>query len=279
VSRPISRDPEKDPAYALGRTLRRLREAAGFSTPAAAGARLGYGPDSIRKAESGAQVPVEPAILKMLDVYQVPDLMRPTVLDMWKLARKSKGPIPEFFEKYAAAEEQAAFLRLWGLLLMPGPLQTREYAHAMFLASLSEDEATEHADQRMKRRAKVEGPDAAHVTALIYELTLNGLVGSPQVMVGQLEDLLGLSERRNVIIQVVPDTGYFPGRRGGFEIASGPAITDTVAMVTVQDSVAEDPDTARTVIELFEEIRSTALNVADSREAITEAIGRWKTRQ
>lgn len=96
MSRPNSRDPEKDPAAALGQTLRRLREAAGIPTWAAAGARIGYGEDLIRKAESGAQVPSEVPFLKMLKLYQVPDLMRPAVIDMWKLARKAKGPIPEF---------------------------------------------------------------------------------------------------------------------------------------------------------------------------------------
>lgn len=71
MSRPNSRDPEKDPAAALGQTLKRLREAAGISTWAAAGARIGYGEDLIRKAESGAQVPSEVPFLKMLKLYQV----------------------------------------------------------------------------------------------------------------------------------------------------------------------------------------------------------------
>ena len=122
------------------------------------------------------------------------------------------GGVREFFEKYATPEQKAAFLRLWGLLLIPGPLQSRDYAHAMFLeGGLDEGEAAEQTDLRVKRHAKVDDPDAAHVTALIYEPVLSFQVGAPEVMIGQLERLLAVSARRNVVIQVVPAVGYFPG--------------------------------------------------------------------
>jgi hypothetical protein len=96
-------------------------------------------------------------------------------------------------------------------------------------------------------------------------------------MVGQLEDLLQLSQRRNVINQVIPDAGYFLGYEGQFQIASGPGILDTVE--TVEDHVSDDPATARKVAELFEEIRSYALNAAESRALIQEAVRRWSQQQ
>jgi transcriptional regulator with XRE-family HTH domain len=278
VSRPNSRDLEKDPAAALGQTLKRLREAAGISTWAAAGARIGYGEDLIRKAESGAQVPSEVPFLKMLKLYQVPDLMRPTVIDMWKLARKSKGPIPEYFELYIEREKMATFLRLWGLLLIPGPLQTYEYAHAIFTAAgLDEDTAAEKATARVERGAIVHGSNAANVTALIYEPVLSLRVGAPEVMTGQIAHLLLMSQRRNVILQVVPVDGYFPGLDGQFDIVSGPEIPDTVDMVTVEDQVSDDPATVRTVAALFEEIRSYARDAKESRSLLMEADERWNS--
>lgn len=88
-----------------------------------------------------------------------------------------------------------------------------------------------------------------------------------------------VSKRRNVIIQVVPDSGYFPGMAGAFQIASGPAIPDTVDMETVEDCVTDDRGVDGKVAALFEEIRSYALNAADSRALIQEAIRRWKSRQ
>jgi hypothetical protein len=94
-----------------------------------------------------------------------------------------------------------------------------------------------------------------------------------------ITDLLKLAERRGITLQVVPNAGYFPGVRGPFDIAIGIAISDTVNMVTVEDHVSDEPDAVATVIALFEEIRSYALNAADSRALVTEATQRWKSRQ
>ena len=205
---------------------------------------------------------------------------RDLLTGLWTVVRALNAGIPQFFAKYVEAEEQAAFLRLWGLLLIPGPLQASEYAHAMFRAGgLAEEEAAEQAALRMKRQTILHGPDPAHVTALIYEPVLSRLVGSPEIMTAQLAHLLEMSDRRNVIIQVVPDTGYFPGLRGAFEIASGPEIADTVDMVTVEDYVTDDPPVARKVVALFEEIRSYALNANESRAHVQEAIERWNSQQ
>ena len=289
--RPLS-EPESIPAAVrLGEELRQLRIAAGYPSIQALAARIdGYGESLIAKVEQGRRTASRQLFPAWLDACAVhietkapvlTDGHRRALTALWEIALQREGPIPEFFERYAAAEEKAAFLRMRGLLLIPGPLQTREYAHAMFLrGGLDEDVAAERTEARMKRRARVDGPDAAHVTALIFEFALHRLVGTPEVMVGQLENLLELSQRRNVIIQVVPDDGsFFPGLDGPFHIASGPVISDTVDMVAVEDNVTDEPDVAGRVIALFEEVRSYALNAAESRTVIREALQRWSQQQ
>jgi hypothetical protein len=280
VSKPNSRDPETDPAAALGQTLRRLREAAGFATCAAAGVRIGYGEDSIRKGESGWQVPTEEAILKLLDAYKVPEIMRPTVLDMWKLARKSSGPIPEFAERYFSAEAAAAFIRIWAYVQVPGLFQTREYAHAMYrMADLPEDEATERTEVRINRQAVLDRPEPPHVTAVIHESVLHLLVGDAGIMTSQLKHLLELSERRDVTIQVIRNFGYFVGLEGAFVIACGDALPDILITLAVWDQPSEDSTRTRRILALFEKIRGYALSVEESRTVIREAIEQWNTQQ
>jgi transcriptional regulator with XRE-family HTH domain len=270
---------EATPRGKLAKHLRLIRQAAGFTTQGSLATRLGVSSDLISKMETGKHVPTQDIFLALLDICGVSEDARVYLTDIWVLARASSGGIREFFEKYATAEEKAAFLRMWGLLLIPGPLQTREYAYAMFLArGLDEDEATEQTELRARRHAKVDGPEAAHVTALIYESALHRRVGTPETMAAQLEYLLELSHRRNVVIQVVPDDGsYFLGLDGEFGIATGPEISDTVIMVTVQDHASDETDAANKVIALFEEIRGYALNVAQSRAVITEALQRWRS--
>lgn len=272
-------EPETTARGRFAKHLRQLRLAAGFTTQGPVAARLGCSPDLISKMETGKHVPPQDNFLALMDIYEVSEEARVFLTDLWFLARASSGGIREFFEKYAMAEEKAAFLRMWGLLLIPGPLQTREYANAMFLkGGLDEDEAIEQTELRVKRHSKVDGPDAAHGTVLIYELALHRRVGTPEVMAAQLEHLLELSNRRNVVIQVVPDDGsYFPGLDGEFAIATGPDISDTVIMVTVKDQVSDESEVSGKVIALFEEIRGYALNVAQSRAVISEALQRWKS--
>ena len=85
---------------------------------------------------------------------------------LWELALKREGPIPEFAQKYFAEEEKATFVRLWALLLLPSLLQTRDYAHAMFLAGgMDEDEAREKTGVRLGRQAILDGPDPTPPTA------------------------------------------------------------------------------------------------------------------
>jgi transcriptional regulator with XRE-family HTH domain len=261
--------------------LRQARLDAGFTTQPPFAAKLKVSVPLVSMIETGRHVPPRDLLDLWLDTCEVPELIRPYIIDFWTCAKTTSSGVREFFQKYFDAEQKASFLRLWGLLLIPGPLQTRDYAEAMFRKrGLDEDEVAEQTDLRMKRHAKVDGLDAAHVTALIFESVLYRLVGTREVMEGQLKHLLELSSRRNVVLQVVPDNGGdFPGMDGEFQIASGPAITDTVVEVTVTDHVSDEPDAAAKVIALFEETRSYALSAAESCALITEATQRWKSRQ
>jgi hypothetical protein len=236
--------------------------------------------DLVSKIETGRHVPTQDIFLAWLDVCQVSEEARVYLTDIWILARVSHGSVPESIEKWFENEGKAIFLRLWGLLFMPAQLQTRDYARAMFLAhGLDEDEAADQAGIRIGRQAVLAGQAPAHVTAAIHERALHTLVGAPEVMIGQLEHLLEMSLRRNVLIQVIRDTGYFVGMDGAFEVASGDEIPDTLLMLTMEAQASQDRALTRKAIEVFEEIRGYALNVKDSRALIVEAIERWKSQR
>jgi molybdopterin biosynthesis enzyme len=117
-----------------------------------------------------------------------------------------------------------------------------------------------------------------HVTAVIHESVLNSEVGSPEAMVAQLEDLLEMSEKQNVIIQVVKGDKYFFGKEGSFQIATGDQIPDTLVMVAaVEDQNSQARAVVSAATKLFRQVQSRALNVEDSRVLIREALQRWKS--
>jgi transcriptional regulator with XRE-family HTH domain len=272
-------DPEATPRKKLGKHLRLVRQSAAFTTMAPFARELRVSVDLISKIETAKHVPTQDIFLAWLDLCQVSEEARVYLTDIWILARASYGSVPESIEKWFENEGKAAFLRLWGLLFMPAQLQTRDYARAMFLAhGMDEDEATDQADIRIGRQAILDRLVPAYVTATIHERALHNLVGAPEVMISQLEHLLEMSKRRNVLIQVIRDTGYFVGMDGAFEVVSGDEIPDTLLMQTLEEQASEDRTLTRKAIEVFEQIRGYALNVEGSRAFIEEAIERWKSR-
>jgi len=280
-----SHDFGDSPAVRLGRHLKRIRLAAGYTSQPSLSARIGFVEDVVQKGETGKRVPSKEVFPGWIEACRMGIDGKRQVLtdgeilvmtDLWETARTAQGPIPVFIEKWFENEARASFLRLWGLLLVPGQLQTRDYARSMFLSGgLDEDEAAEKADVRIRRQSIFDRPEPAHVTGVIHELALHFLVGTPEIMNSQLTHLLEMSQRSNVVIQVVRDKGYFPGLRGPFEIASGEAVPDTLLTLAAEDQSSEDTTLTRKAIALFEEIRGYALNIADSRTVIMEAIKVW----
>jgi transcriptional regulator with XRE-family HTH domain len=274
-------DPDSDPKVRLGRRLRRARQAVGFTTMGPAATRLGVSVDLISKIETGKHVPPQDVFLALLDLYQVSEEARDLLTDIWEVARATRSIVPESIEKSFLNEKVAQFLRLWCLLYIPAQLQTRDYAHAMFLkGGMDEFEATTETDLRIGRQAILKRKDyPVHVIVVIHEHALRNLVGTPEIMAAQLEHLRAQSHERNIVIQVILDVGYFAGENGAFEIASGDAIPDTLLMLGLIDQASDDPVQTRMAIVAFEDIRSYALSAGESRAFLVEMIEWWKSRQ
>jgi transcriptional regulator with XRE-family HTH domain len=271
-------DPESNPASFLGAELRRARLAAGFSSQEALAAKLGYDRSVIAKAETGERPP-SPEVAAALQTELCPAGPDGLVIRLATLARRADGPIPSWFESWLEAERTAHMLRLWSPMLVPGLLQTGEYARALFLATgLDEDAAAEHVTVRLGRQVILDRPNAPHLVVVLDELVLRRLIGSSQVMADQLVHVAELSERPNVSVQVIPsDTGANAGLSGAFDLASGDGAPEVVRMETVEDITAESRLLVRTAADIFVRVQADALPRAASRALILEAAQQWKT--
>jgi transcriptional regulator with XRE-family HTH domain len=281
MPRPNSRDPETDLAAALGEELRRVRLAAKFATQEALARALGFAREAISKVETGAELPSDGLYEKWLEACKVSAETRHFLDRMLATARRARSATPEFAKPWLHAERLAEFLLLWSPVPVPGLFQVLEYARDMFThAGYSEAEATAKAEDRLKRRLILEGPDPVHVTVVMHESVLYRRVGSPATMVRQLEHLLEVSQLPNVIIQVVRGDDYFLGMEGEFQVATGDSIPDTLVMVVaMEDQNSQDKPMVRNATKLFREIQSRALNTEDTRALIREALQQWKSRQ
>jgi transcriptional regulator with XRE-family HTH domain len=269
-------DPETSAPAFLGAELRRGRVAAGFSSQEALAARLGFDRTVVAKAETGQRPPTAEVLAAWCAACQLdPDMFGRLAV----LARHADGPVPTWFEDWLRAEGEAHTLRIWQPLIIPGLLQTPEYARALFLAAGADDtKADELVALRMERQSILDRAEPPHLVAVLDESALRRLVASPAVMCEQLVHLAGMGERPGVSVEIVPaGTGANAGLSGGFQLASCDGAPDVLNMNGVEDVTEERRSLVRHATRIFDLVRGDALPRAASRALILEAAEQWKT--
>lgn len=196
------------------------------------------------------------------------------------LARRGDGPVPRWFEGWLEAEGNAHTLRVWAPVLLPGLLQTAEYARALFLAvGLDEEAADEQVRARLDRQEVLDRPDPPQVVVVLYEAVLHHRIGSPQVMHDALAHVAEVSRRPNISVQVIPvDIGANAGLCGSFSLASGDGAPEVLLMETVEDVTTETRSLVRKAANISVRVQADALPRAASRTLLEEAAELWKTK-
>jgi Domain of unknown function (DUF5753) len=235
---------------------------------------LGYDRSVIAKAETGERPPSEDvmeALVKTLGLGQV-------VTRLASLARRSTG-IPAWFLDWVTIERDAVTLHTWQSALIPGLLQTPEYARAVLASWRLDTDGDIEAKlaARTGRQAILGRDDPADLCALLDESVLHRCIGSAAIMAGQLEHLAQAARRPNVTIQLVPEqAGAYAGLSGAFWVASAATGQQAAHLETgVQGMTVIEPVLVGKAARLFEMLRSDALPWTRSLELITEAISRW----
>jgi transcriptional regulator with XRE-family HTH domain len=268
------RDPQANPAAFLGAELRRARLASGITSQDKLAQMLGYDRSVIAKAETGERPPSEEvmkALVKMLGLDQV-------VIRLASLARRFTG-IPAWFLDWVAIEREAAILHTWQPALIPGLLQTPEYARAILASWRLDTDGDVEAKlaARTDRQGILDADDPPDLCALLDESVLHRCIGSAEIMAGQLEHLAQMAHRPNVTIQLVPEEAdAYAGLSGAFWVATGAGGQQSAHLETgVQGMTVVEPALVRKTARLFEMLRSDALPWTRSLELMIEAISRW----
>jgi transcriptional regulator with XRE-family HTH domain len=270
MPRPNSRDPETDPAAFLGDELARARLAAGFSSQQALADHLGFDRSVIGKAETGDRPPTPDVLAAWAKACDVdPELYG----RMATLARRADGPIPRWFETWLAAEAQATMLKYWSPIIMPALFHTAGYARALLLAAQTDtsDETIEAlVTAKLERATILDRADPPEVVAVIDELVLGRLIGSPEIMHEQLIHVAKLAERPYVCVQVVPTVvGATAGLSGAVNLASVDGTADVLHTDAVPEGhTTESRSQVRAAAVAFERTRQHALPHAQSLELV-----------
>ncbi|GIF08117.1 helix-turn-helix domain-containing protein [Actinoplanes siamensis] len=223
------------PRRQVGRLLRQLREQAGISLMAAA-QELEFSRARMYRIENG-EVPVRKHdVIAMCGVYGAPGHMTEVLIG---LAQESKAKgwwhaygdvVPAWFELYVGMEQAASRLRQYAPSVIPGLLQTREYAEFVFGRWLGDDPAAvENAVAvRLERQSLLRRnrPEAPRLEVIIDEGVLRRSVPDTLGMQKQLAHLVNVSTRSNVSVRVVPFAAgpHQASSSGQFTVLEFPAV-------------------------------------------------------
>jgi transcriptional regulator with XRE-family HTH domain len=198
----------------LGIELRRLREQRGM-TCEQVGEQLDCSGPRISRIETGVIQAKPGDVRELLEVYGIKGEDADALVQLARDARK-KGwwhtygdVLPKWFEAYLGLEAEAMRIRTFKPLVIPGLLQTEDYARAVLRAvpNASSGEAIDrHVALRMERQAILTRDDPLNLWMVLSETALRVQVGTPEVMQAQLRHLIEVSERPNVTLQVLPFT-------------------------------------------------------------------------
>jgi hypothetical protein len=232
----------------------------------------------IGKAETGESPPAEAVLTDWLGSCGIGGRLRVMIEGVNRIARVRDNPGHAQAEPFYEAEARAHTVRYWAPIILPGIVQTPGYATELFKAMrFDAAQVAERLEVRMGRQAILERPDPPDITIVLWEPVLTHQVGSSETMREQLRRLVELSDMPTVTIHVLRAAhGANPGLGGAIQLA---ATSDAPELLVsdslVEDQITNDPLSVRRASSTFNSVRADALNRADSREILTEAMERW----
>lgn len=265
----------------LSAELRRLREAAGLTPEQAAGA-LGWSRPKLVKIELARSIPTSAEVERILSTYGGID--EAVKLALMKLARDShqRGWWAAYGDvlagSYAQLEDSASRIRYWQIQLVPGLLQTRDYARDLITSGVPDDavEVDRRVQARMTRQTLLTRQNAPTLDVLLAEEALRR-PASGQAIRDQAQALLAAAGQPNIHLQVVPiSAGHHPGIGQGpmviFEFP-GPVDLSVAYLETMAGGMyVEDVAQVRRCNVMFDSIAAAALSPEESAALIAAIV-------
>ncbi|AXK32858.1 helix-turn-helix domain-containing protein [Streptomyces armeniacus] len=266
----------------LGAELRALREERGLTADEAAG-RLGWHPSKMSRVETGRSGLRDAELSRVLDVYEVTEpVAREALSSMSRDGKRRKWWQPysdvltKRYSSFISLESEASSARSFQMSLVPGLLQTPDYARAVIRALKPErapDEVNALVEVRLARQnAALNRESPLRVWGVIDEAVLHRVVGDGGLMAGQLKRLLTASEQPEITLQVLPfGAGSHAGLLGPFVILEFPVRADLDVVCTeglTSNVYLEREEDVAAYSRAFDHVRAAALDVGPSRDLI-----------
>jgi transcriptional regulator with XRE-family HTH domain len=266
----------------LGSTLRRYRNDAGMSVKEVAELLL-CSPSKISRIENAQRNATLRDVRDLCNIYGIINEARQKELML--LARESRergwwqdSNLDPALETLIGLEGAAKKVKEYESLLVPGLLQTRDYAQAILSAFHPGDPIIRQpaaADVRIRRQQILAGESRPDFNVVLDEAALHRAVGGKDVMRLQIEHLINMAESAVVQLQVIPfSTGAYIGMINGFTILSFAEVTQPIeesivpTVVYVEgatgDTYHDRPGEVEQFVDAFARLHEQAMSPSDT---------------
>lgn len=181
-------------------------------------------------------------------------------------------------EQFKVHVHQAIAISWHESIVVPGLLQTPEYARALFrdrVPAFDDDEIETRTADRLGRTEILHRTSPPTLSFVVWEPVLHLRVGGAEVRRAQLHHLRRLTELRHLAFQVLPiDAPSHAGLAGPFIILETPDHQHLVYADSQLGSLwIADPDEAANRAHKYAMLRSLALSPQDSKSMLDRLLG------
>lgn len=276
-----SRDQETgaSPLALFGAELRHYRTAAGLSQEQL-GERIGYSAALVGAVETARRMASDDFTQRCDQVAELSTAGALGRLREHLREQLHRQVWPAWFREWPSIEREASTLCSWELAVIPGLLETAEYARAVLRAVLPEatdEEVEAQASARLDRQQILRRQDPPMLWAIMDENALRRRVGDEAIMRGQLIHLTEMARSPKVKILIVPaSAGAHVGVGGPFAIAGFRDAPEMVYLDTAaQGQITDHPDIVKACAQVFDTLRAEALPPRASLDLIAEVTDTW----
>ncbi|WP_129305437.1 helix-turn-helix transcriptional regulator [Streptomyces sp. L2] len=268
------REPQpSDSLRTFGAVVQALREHAGLSREEL-GAWVRYSKHTVESVELGRRMPDKAFVERAEEPLGNTGALRKASRHL----TRGEAGFAAWFRRWAALEREAVSLCTYECRLVPGLLQSRAYARAVFEGTVpprTDDELEAQLTARMERQTMMRERPTVPFSFIVEEHVFRRRFGDAEAMRGLYDHVLELTAPRNVTFQVVPlEAGLHPCLDGPVRILETPS-GQRLGYSEGQKNgrLISDPKEVSVICQRYETLRSQALSPTESRALLERLRG------
>ncbi|WP_078854182.1 helix-turn-helix domain-containing protein [Streptomyces sp. NRRL F-5135] len=256
----------------VGQLVAVFRQAAGF-TQAQLAERINVHEETISSIEQGRR-PLKPDMAELLDgLLETKKALATAVENMPEV-----DLIPAWAEEYIDLEGEAVALSWFENQVLPGLLQTKNYARAVFgsrVPVIGKDEIETQVATRLQRQEILHRDVPPMVSFVISEAILLDRLGGEEVYEEMLRHLRACADLPGISLQVLPlGRRTHAGLNGPFILLETPDHQHLGYTETQRGSqIVSDPHEVSILAQKYAMLRTQALNAEESKSLLDRLLG------